>query len=69
MNRSGTTRASPRTGAGWQERARLVLSRMAPQGGGLRELWLRHGRTRRLAAARNWGRSPSKCFRVMVRTV
>ena len=45
---------------GAQERDRLGLSRVASQGGLLRELWLRHGRTQRSAASPNGDRDSAR---------
>src|SRR3989442_5227953 len=45
---------------GAQERDRLGLSRVESQGGWLRELWLRHGRTQRPAASPNGDRDSAR---------
>jgi hypothetical protein len=43
-----------------EERHRLGVPRVESQGGWLRELWLRDGRTRRPAAPRNSDRAPAR---------
>jgi hypothetical protein len=60
MASSSSPRVQLRHLRGAQERDRLSLSRVESQGGRLRELWLRHGCTRRPAAARNGDRSDSR---------
>src|SRR6267378_6870344 len=53
-------RVQLRTLRGAQERDRLGLPRVESQGGWLRQLWLRHGRTRRPAAPRNYDRASTR---------